>query len=86
MSALKTASLLDNVCPTYQYCENTYAKIGSGPDMTGFQKILMRKRLWNTAQSIFTKILDKEKQTVFYTDTIDVSDFPTPTEDDDFEL
>ena len=28
MSALKTASLLDNVCPTYKYCEKTYAKKG----------------------------------------------------------
>ena len=28
MSALKTASLLDNVCPTYKYCEKTYVKKG----------------------------------------------------------
>ena len=79
-------NIMDNVCPTYQYCENTYAKIGSGPDMTGYQKILKRKRLWNIAQRIFIKKLVKEEQTVFNTETIDVSDFPTPTEDDDFEL
>ena len=86
MSSYVKFKVLDNVCPTYQYCENTYAKIGSGPDMTGYQKILMRKRLWNIAQRVFTRTLVKEEQTVFNTDTIDVSDFPTPTEDDDFEL
>lgn len=30
LTALEKANKLDNVCPTYQYCENTYAKIGSG--------------------------------------------------------
>lgn len=30
LSFLKNLSLLDKACPTYQYCENTYAKIGSG--------------------------------------------------------
>ena len=38
MSALKTASLLDNVCPTYKYCEKTYVKKGesgsSGSSLT----------------------------------------------------
>ena len=35
MSALKTASLLDNVCPTYKYCEKTYVKKGeTGSSLT----------------------------------------------------
>ena len=49
MSALKTASLLDNVCPTYKYCENTYAKKGE----TGSSGSSLTNPAWNTF-SVYT--------------------------------
>lgn len=79
-------NIMDNVCPTYQYCENTYAKIGSGPDMTGYQKILMRKRLRKNGETYVTAVLKKEKETTFIESTVDFSDFPTPNEDDELEF
>ena len=49
MSALKTASLLDNVCPTYKYCEKTYAKKGE----TGSSGSSLTNPSWNTF-SVYT--------------------------------
>ena len=49
MSALKTASLLDNVCPTYKYCEKTYAKKGE----TGSSGSSLTNPAWNTF-SVYT--------------------------------
>lgn len=83
---LTNDNLLDNVCPTYQYCENTYAKIGSGPDMTGYQKILKRKRLWKISERTISLVIRKEMETMFIEDVVDFSDFPTPDENDELEF
>ena len=49
MSALKTASLLDNVCPTYKYCEKTYVKKGE----SGSSGSSLTNLAWNTF-SVYT--------------------------------
>lgn len=70
------------------YCDSRYAKIGSesGSDMTGYQKILKRKRIWYFNEHVQNLKLTQELDTLFIESAINFSDFPTPNENDELEF
>lgn len=70
------------------YCDSRYAKIGSesGSDMTGYQKILKRKRIWYFNEHVQNLKLTQERETLFIESAINFSDFPTPNENDELEF
>ena len=79
-------NIMDNVCPTYQFTENTYVKKSDYPS----SGIIAHKKigsLTSVADSGYIEIkVVSEALTSFFSTSLDFNTFPTPNTDDMLEI
>ena len=79
-------NIMDNVCPTYQFTENTYVKKSDYPS----SGIIAHKKIGSLTSVADSGYIEKkvvsEALTAFFSTSLDFNTFPTPNTDDMLEI